>query len=74
MAITDSITHLCCSSIAVVPAAEGSSREDCLQALLTAWQPYHMGWKKPWWECVACPADVDSKQEFRQGITAEAAA
>ena len=26
-----------------------------------------MGWKKPWWQSVACPDDVDNEQEFRQG-------
>lgn len=43
------------------------SKEEYWRALLKGWEPYHMGWKKPWWQSVACPDDVDNEQEFRQG-------
>ena len=32
-----------------------------------------MGWKKAWWQCVACPEDVENEQAFRQGMTRSAA-
>lgn len=28
-----------------------------------------MGWKKPWWQSIACPGDVENEQEFRQGTS-----
>ena len=28
-----------------------------------------MGWKKAWWQCVACPEDVEDEQAFRRGMT-----
>ncbi|DBA72664.1 TPA: hypothetical protein ACH3X2_010405 [Trebouxia sp. C0005] len=27
-----------------------------------------MGWKKVWWECVACPEDVEDEQAFRKDL------
>ena len=48
--------------------ATGQTNKQQLQhALLKGWEPYHMGWKQPWWQSVACPADVDNEQEFREG-------
>ncbi|KAL3157536.1 hypothetical protein ABBQ32_011992 [Trebouxia sp. C0010 RCD-2024] len=44
------------------------SKKACWHALLKGWEPYHMGWKKPWWQSVACPDDVDNEQEFRQEL------
>lgn len=38
------------------------------QALKQAWQPFAMGYKHLWWECIAIPSDVDDEDEFRQGI------
>lgn len=46
-----------------------SSEEEHWKALLLGWQTYHMGWKKPWWQSVACPVDVDDETAFRQGET-----
>ncbi len=51
----------------LVAATGGSSNLSCWEALLKGWQPYCMGWKKVWWECVACPEDVEDEQAFRQG-------
>ena len=45
------------------------SKDAYWNALLKGWEPYHMGWKKPWWLSVACPDDVDNEQEFRQGTS-----
>ena len=44
-----------------------SSKEEHWKALLLGWQPYHVGWKKPWWQSVACPVDVDDETAFRKG-------
>ena len=51
----------------LVPVTGQRSKEEYWRALLKGWEPYHMGWKKPWWQSVACPDDVDNEQEFRQG-------
>lgn len=58
-------TH--CFTPSLACATGEGSREERWQALLKGWEPYHMGWKKPWWQSVACPDDVDNEQEFRQG-------
>lgn len=57
-------SHTYCITVA---ATGGPSNLSCWEALLKGWQPYHMGWKKLWWECVACPEDVEDEQAFRQG-------
>eukprot|EP00983_Pelagomonas_calceolata_P043362 1138866-Pelagomonas_calceolata.AAC.4 len=37
-------------------------------ALLEAWMPLSMGWKRLWWESVAVPEDVEDEQAFRQQL------
>lgn len=40
-------------------------------ALLWAWAPYGLGWKKLWWECVPCPpeeAEQGGETEFRDAL------
>nr|XP_043632123.1 histone-lysine N-methyltransferase ATXR2 [Erigeron canadensis] len=38
--------------------------------LLKAWEPFSMGYKRRWWDCVALPDDVDNSEEaaFRMQI------
>ncbi len=43
----------------------GRERQQAQEALRAAWLPFALGWKKPWWEAVACPEDVDDEEEFR---------
>eukprot|EP00249_Psilotum_nudum_P005061 c18541_g1_i1 orf=230-1696(+) len=41
-----------------------------LASLLQAWEPFSMGHKRVWWECVALPADLQSadEPEFRSQL------
>ncbi|KAL9229307.1 hypothetical protein vseg_004790 [Gypsophila vaccaria] len=38
--------------------------------LQEAWKPFSMGYKRRWWDCIACPEDVDECDEaaFRRQI------
>ena len=38
-------------------------------ALQQGWEPFSMGHKALWWECVALPDDVHNEAEFRGGQT-----
>ncbi|DBA82713.1 TPA: hypothetical protein ACH3X1_006947 [Trebouxia sp. C0004] len=49
-------------------ASGGPSNLSCWEALMKGWRPYRMGWKKVWWECVACPEDVEDEQAFRREL------
>ncbi len=46
-------------------AGDGAAGSRISAALLAAWQPYVYGWKRPWWEAVAVPDDVEDEDEFR---------
>lgn len=48
-------------------SVQRSNTQQCLEALQAAWEPFAMGHKAVWWECVAVPEDVDDEAEFRQG-------
>lgn len=47
-----------------------NNSDACYSALLQAWQPFSMGYKKLWWDGVALPSDVAENEEsqFRAGI------
>lgn len=38
------------------------------RALVQAWAPFQLGWKRLWWECVALPEDVEDEEDFRKDI------
>ncbi|KAL0052681.1 hypothetical protein WJX82_005986 [Trebouxia sp. C0006] len=61
------VAHSLITALAAL-ASGGPSNLSCWEALLKGWQPYRMGWKKLWWECVACPEDVEDEQAFRQEL------
>ena len=44
-----------------------AGRQACYEALQQAWQPWAVAWKGVWWECMACPSDVDDETGFRSG-------
>lgn len=46
-------------------AGDGAAGSRISAALQAAWQPYLYGWKRPWWEAVAVPDDVEDEDEFR---------
>ena len=38
------------------------------EAMISAWLPFHLGWKKLWHEAVACPSDVEDEEAFRSQL------
>ncbi|KAK9811846.1 hypothetical protein WJX72_011125 [[Myrmecia] bisecta] len=42
--------------------------ELCWAALLQAWEPFGMGWKRIWWEAIEKPPDVADEAGFRADV------
>ena len=64
------VCHAKANSAVACGAGSEQNKQSHWEAVVSGWQPYCMGWKQTWWECVACPPDVDDQQAFRQGTAA----